>query len=80
MDHPDEYGPVVVQDAKLVQGGKPRLVWITPKKNPLRDRELDMCLSIIGMRHLIVDEIFRDQQRLHMYRLKPAKEDECKRC
>ena len=72
MDNSDEYPPVIVQDATLVQGGKPRLVWIKPKEKPSRHRELDMCLSIIGMRHLIKDEIFRNQQRLRMYRLKPA--------
>lgn len=72
MDNSDEYPPVIVQDATLVQGGKPRLVWIKPKERPSHHRELDMCLSSIGMRHLIKDEIFRNQQRLRMYRLKPA--------
>ena len=79
MDHSDEYQPAVVQNARLVLGGKPQLVWITPKKVSFRDRELNMCLSIIGMRLLTSDEISRDKQRLCMYQSKPAKEGGCKR-
>ena len=67
MDYSNEYELAVVQNARLVLSGKPKLVWITPKKMSFHDREFDMCLSIIGMRHLTADEIFRDKQRLRMY-------------
>lgn len=75
-DNSDDYGPAVVQDARIVQREKARLVWVATRKATLYDREFDLCLLMIGMRHLTVGEMSGDRQRLDLYRLKPAMEVE----